>query len=112
MSTYEQRLDAVEKDIAVMKRGIIDKFGETNSALTIMQGVVGAQGQDIKKIFVQLKKVNVHLESLDLGLEDVRQVVERQGEDIKALRGDVGVLKEDVSVLKEELGTVKTSVEA
>ena len=113
MSTYEQRLDTVEKDIAVMKHDIIYKLDETNAAITILKGVVGSQGLDIKEMLGQLKVVDVRLErlevGLEVGLEKVRQTVRGQAEDIKVLKEDVSSLKGDMSSLREE---VKTSVDA
>ena len=65
MSTYDKRLDAVEKDIVVMKRDIIYKLDDTNSAVGILQGVLGRQGQDIKFLINQTKMLDLRLDNLE-----------------------------------------------
>ena len=60
MLDHEQRIAALEKDAATMKRDIIYKLDDTNSAVTIIRGIVGNQGQDIREIRNQVKIVNVH----------------------------------------------------
>jgi hypothetical protein len=44
VSTNDKRLDALEKDVAVMKQDIIYKLDDTNSAVTMIKGGVGTQG--------------------------------------------------------------------
>jgi peptidoglycan hydrolase CwlO-like protein len=71
MSTYDKRLDAVEKDIAVMKQDIIEKLFENSSAIMMVTGPLGRQGQDIKFLLNQTKTIDVHLDSVDLRLDSI-----------------------------------------
>ena len=71
MSTYDKRLDAVEKDITVMKRDIIYKLDDTNSAVGILQGVLGKHGRDIKFLINQAKAIDLHIDSVDLRLDNI-----------------------------------------
>jgi predicted nucleic acid-binding Zn-ribbon protein len=76
MSTYDTRLATLEKGVTVMKQDIIYKLDETNSAIAILKGVAGSQGQDIKDIKNQLKDVNFRLNGVEIGLETLTQEVE------------------------------------
>ena len=71
MPTHEERLTVVEKDIAVMKRDIIYKLDETNSSVSMITGIVGRQGQDIKFLINQTKAIDVHLDGLDLRFDSI-----------------------------------------
>jgi chromosome segregation ATPase len=83
MATDAERVAALEKDAATMKRDIIYKLDDTNSAITILKGVLGNQGQDVKEtkgrirvIEAQLSEVTTRLEGIK---EEVREVKERIG---------------------------------
>ncbi len=79
MSTYDERLAALEKDAATMKRDIIYKLDETNSAVTIIKGVVGNVSNDIRI-------VNMRLDGIDTRMARLGEQQNEQGQDIKAIK--------------------------
>jgi chromosome segregation ATPase len=86
MSTYDARLATLEKDAILMKQDIIYKLDDTNTAVTMIQGVVGVQGRDLKYIINQVKGIDIRLEGLT---QEVRAMGERQhsqGQDIKDIK--------------------------
>lgn len=94
MSTYDVRLAALEKDVTVMKQDIIYKLDDTNSAVTVIQGIVGVQGRDLKYLISQVKVIDARLAKSELQLEGLTQEVgtikeqqEVQGQDIKDIKG-------------------------
>lgn len=99
MATSEERLSTVEKDIATMKRDIIYKLDDTNSAVTIIKGVVGRQGQDLKYLINQAKGLDIRLEGVEVQLDDLSLEVKA----IKALQDTQG---QDISEIKRRLGTI------
>jgi hypothetical protein len=86
MSTYDARLAALEKDVAVMKQDIIYKLDETNSAITVIQGVVGVQGRDIKYLITQVKGLDIRLEGLTLEVRAIQEQQHVQGQDITDIK--------------------------
>jgi cob(I)alamin adenosyltransferase len=83
MSIYDKRLDAVEKDVTVMKRDIIYKLDDTNSAVGIIRGVMGAMAQDVKIIKSQIKTMDIQLDGIDTRLARFEEQQNIQGQDIK-----------------------------
>jgi DNA repair exonuclease SbcCD ATPase subunit len=86
MSTYDSRLAALEKDAIVMKQDIIYKLDDTKSAVTVITGVIGVQGRDLKYIINQVKGIDIRLEGL---IQEVRAIDEQQhvqGQDIKDIK--------------------------
>ncbi len=83
MSTYDKRLDALEKDVTVMKRDIIYKLDDTNSAVGIVRGVIGAVAQDVKIIKSQIKTMDIRLDGIDARLARLEEQQTEQGQDIK-----------------------------
>ena len=79
MCTYDERLAALEKDAATMKRDIIYKLDETNSAVTIIKGVVGNVSNDIRI-------VNMRLDGIDTRMARLGEQQNEQGQDIKAIK--------------------------
>ena len=77
MLDHEQRIAAFEKDAATMKRDSIYKLDDTNSAVTIIRGIVGNQGQDIREIRNQVKIVNVHLDGIDTRLDGLKEEISK-----------------------------------
>ncbi len=96
MPTQEERIAALEQTtisridfLNSVNRLALQQAQSANDTyheLTILLGVTGSQGQDIKAI-----------------KEDVSTLKE----DVGTLKEDVGTLKEDVSALKEDVGTLK-----
>ena len=79
MPTYDERLAALEKDAATMKRDIIYKLDETNSAVTIIKGVVGNISNDVRI-------VNMRLDGIDTRMARLGEQQNEQGQDIKAIK--------------------------
>ncbi len=101
MSTYDARLAALEKDTATMKRDIIYKLDDTNSAVTIIRGIVGNQEQDVREIKNQVKIVNVRLDGIDTRLEGLKEEIraikkqqDGQGQDIKEIKRRMDTFEE------------------
>jgi hypothetical protein len=92
MAIYDDRLDALEKDVAVMKRDIVYKLDDTNSAVTIIKGVTGAVAQDVKLIKSQMKTVDVRLEGIDIRLARLEEQQNEQGQDIRDIKRHLDVL--------------------
>ena len=79
MSTYDERLAALEKDAATMKRDIIYKLDDTNSVVTIIKGVVGNVSHDIRI-------VNLRLDGIDTRMARLEEQQNEQGQDTKAIK--------------------------
>src|SRR5579884_4133943 len=96
LSTYDERIAALEKDATTMKHDITYKLDETNSAVTIIKGVMGLLAQDMKVIKSQIKTMDFRLEGIDVRLARVEEVIDtrlarveegqdEQGQDIKEI---------------------------
>ena len=130
MSVYDQRLAALEKDAATMKQDIIYKLDDTNSAVTIIRGLVEIQQQDIRDIKSNIRDirsdvrdirsdvrtVNVRLEGTDIRLEGMKEEIraakdqqDRQGQDIVDIKRHLDALdttmatKEGVAALEKQM---------
>ena len=106
MSTSEDRIAALERKVAALElrrmydesrtqQNVPSELGqnlrEINENMTILLGVIGEQGQDIKTI-----KENVATMATK---EDVATL---QG-DVTALKGDVATLRGDITTLDERV---------
>ncbi len=118
MLDHEQRIAALEKDAATMKRDIIYKLEDTNSAVTIIRGIVGNQGQDIREIRNQVKIVNVHLDGIDTRLdglkEEIRAIKDQQdgqGQDIKDIKRHLDALDGKFEQVLQLLTTLNDKAE-
>jgi len=76
LSTYDERIAALEKDATTMKHDITYKLDETNSAVTIIKGVMGLLAQDMKVIKSQIKTMDFRLEGIDVRLARVEEVID------------------------------------
>ena len=100
MPTQEERITELEQKtvsridflnaISKLQLQHAQSSSDTYHELTILLGVVGSQGRDIKSI-----------------KEDVTTLKE----DVSALKQDVTTLKEDVGALKERLGSLETKID-
>jgi predicted nucleic acid-binding Zn-ribbon protein len=86
LSVYENRLNALEKDIATIKQDVIYKLDETNSAVTIVKGVIGTVAQDVKVMRSQLKTMDLRLEGVEIHLSRLEDQQVLQGQDIKDIK--------------------------
>lgn len=107
MATYDERIAALEKDSAIMKHDIIYKLDDTNSAVTIIKGIVGSQEQDVQYLINQMKSVNVHLTGIDLqlvGLKEEIRAIKRsqdaQGQDITTIKRSQDAQGQDIIEIK------------
>ena len=119
MLDHEQRIAALEKDAATMKRDIIYKLEDTNSAVTIIRGIVGNQGQDIREIRNQVKIVNVHLDGIDTRLdglkEEIRAIKDQQdgqGQDIKDIKRHLDALDGKQDGQGQDIKDIKRHLDA
>jgi hypothetical protein len=71
MATQEERIGAIEKEIATMKHDIIYKLDDTNSAITIVKGITGTIAQDVKIIKSQLKTIDIRIDGVDTRFDQV-----------------------------------------
>jgi predicted nuclease with TOPRIM domain len=65
LASHEERITTLEKDVVTMKHDIIYKLNDTNSVLTMIKGVVGGQGLDIKEMNGRLKRIEFRLDALE-----------------------------------------------
>jgi|SRR6266516_4532046 len=94
MSTYDERIAAIEKDVVTIKRDIIYKLDDTNSAVTIIKGIVGTMAQDVKIIKSQMKTIDIRLEGVDAHLIRLTEQQSEQGQDIKEMKRHLDTLEE------------------
>ena len=118
MATYDERIAALEKDSAIMKHDIIYKLDDTNSAVTIIKGIVGSQEQDVQYLINQMKSVNVHLTGIDLqlvGLKEEIRAIKRsqdaQGQDITAIKRSQDAQGQDIAAIKRSLQALEEKFE-
>jgi chromosome segregation ATPase len=106
VSSYEERVAALEKDAALMKRDIIYKLDDTNSAVTMVRGIVGAQGQDIKYIKNQVKVIDVRLDGIEMRLEGLKEQQDTQSGDSKEIKHHLDRMDRRFNAQDERLSTV------
>lgn len=118
MATYDERITALEKDSAIMKHDIIYKLDDTNSAITIIKGIVGSQEQDVQYLINQMKSVNVHLQGIDLQLlglkEEIRAIKRQQdgqGQDIVEIKRQQEAQGQDIVEIKRSLQALEGKFE-
>ncbi len=69
-----------------MKQNIIYKLDDTNSAVTIIKGVMGTLAQDMKIIKSQIKTMEIRLDGIDTRLARLEEQQNEQGQDIKDIK--------------------------
>jgi chromosome segregation ATPase len=79
MSTYDARLNAVEKDVTRMKQDIAYKLDDINHNMTMIRGVAGKQGNDIRVI-------STRLDGIDTRLARLEEWQNEQGQDIRDIK--------------------------
>lgn len=110
MAGYDERLAALEQSMlpridfinAINKLSLqqAQSANDVYHEVTILLGVVGSQGQDIKTLKGDVSVLKEDVSALKGDVSVLKG-------DVSALKGDVSVLKGDVSVLKEDMHTVK-----
>jgi chromosome segregation ATPase len=93
MPTSEERLTTLEKTVATITHDIAYKIDDTNSAVTIIKGVMGALAQDTKIIRSQMKTMESQIKTMDLRLDGidtrlarVEEQLNEQGQDIRDIK--------------------------
>jgi chromosome segregation ATPase len=111
MATYDERIAALEKDAATMKRDIIYKLDDTNSAVTIIRGLLDNQQRDIREIKgdvrdirSDVRTINVHLDGVDTRLEGLK-------EEVRAVKQQLDGEGQDIKEIKRRLDTFEERVE-
>ena len=109
---HEQRLVTLEKDVAIMKNDIIYKLDDTNSAVAMLKGIIGNQGQDIKDIKSQVKIINVRLDAIDtrldgidMRLDGIDTRLDGIEETIRTMKGQQDRQGQDIAEIKLHLHT-------
>jgi septal ring factor EnvC (AmiA/AmiB activator) len=105
MSIYDTRLDALETDAAMMKRDIVYKLDDTNSTVTILRGVMGVHGRDLRFLINQVKGLDIRLEGVE---QDVRAIKEQQDLQGHAIRE----LQHSIVTIEGRLGTMEGRLDA
>ncbi len=81
MSTYEERLTALEKNFASLHKKTGDSIVEIDENTTILLSVIRRQGQDIRKISEHLETIDQRFERLETKLDEhtnlFAQILER-----------------------------------
>jgi chromosome segregation ATPase len=118
LSTYDERIAAIEKDTATMKRDIIYKLDETNSAVTIIKGIVVSQEQSLKELKNQVRVVDLRVEGLDTRLEGLKEEIRAikaqqdvQGQGIKEIRYQQDVQGQRFTALEERFTSLEGKFE-
>jgi len=111
MSTYDARLATLEKDVTVMKQDIVYKLDDTNTAVTMIQGVVGVQGRDLKYIINQVKGIDIRLEGLTQEVRAMGEQQHVQGQDIKDIKHHLDGLDQRFEQVLQVLATLANKAE-
>lgn len=111
MSTQEERLSTVEKDMVLMKHDIIYKIDDMNSAVTMLRGVMSTQGRDIKFLINQVKGIDIRLEGLDQEVRMIKDQQDTQGLDIKDIKRSLDAMASRFDQMLLLLTTFTTKAE-
>ncbi len=106
LSTYDERIAALEKDTAIMKRDITYKLDDTNSAVTIIKGIVGTMAQDVKIIKSQMKTMDIRLDGVDTHLVRLAEQQSEQGQDIKDMKRRFDMIDQRFTSLEGKLDQI------
>jgi uncharacterized coiled-coil protein SlyX/tetrahydromethanopterin S-methyltransferase subunit G len=94
--TYDARLAELEKDVTVMKQDIIYKLDDTNSAVTMIKGVVVGHERDLKYLINQVKGIDVRLAGAEIQVEGLVQ-------DVRTIKGQQDIQGKDIKNIKQRL---------
>ena len=76
MSTHEERLASLEKDIATLQKKTSTAIIEIEENTTIMLGVIRSQGQSIRKILESQEATDQHLVTIDQRLSQLETTLD------------------------------------
>jgi chromosome segregation ATPase len=95
MLSQDQHITALEKDVIAMKQDIIYKLDDTNSAITIIKGVVGNISQDVRIL-------NIRVDGIDKRLDRLEEKQNAQGQDIKAIKHSLESFEQRFTSLEDQ----------
>jgi chromosome segregation ATPase len=95
MLSQDQHITALEKDVIAMKQDIIYKLDDTNSAITIIKGVVGNISQDVRIL-------NIRVDGIDKRLDRLEEKQNAQGQDIKAIKHHLESFEQRFTSLEDQ----------
>lgn len=107
LPTYDERLAALEKDAATMKRDIIYKLDDTNSAVTMIRGVIGNQGRDVKDIKSEVRDIKSDVRTVNVRLEGLDTRLDGFKEEIRAMKDLQDKQMQDTTDIKRHLDTLE-----
>jgi chromosome segregation ATPase len=106
LPTHDERIAALEKDAASIKRDIAYKLDETNSAVTIINGVMGTLAQDVKIIKSQMKTMDIRLDGIDTRLARVEERQDEQGQGIREIKHRLDIIESRFETQDKKLDQV------
>jgi len=121
MTTLEERVTVLEQT-AVSRIDYINgvnrlmlqmaqNASDTSHELTILLGVTGSQGQDIKILKEDVKALKEDVATLQGDVSVLKEDVSVLKRDVATLQGDVSVLKRDVATLQGDVSDIKKQLE-
>jgi septal ring factor EnvC (AmiA/AmiB activator) len=111
MATYDERIAALEKDAATMRRDIIYKLDDTNSAVTMIRGVIGNQGRDVRDIKSEVRDIRSEVRTVNVRLEGIDTRLDGFKEEIRAIKDQQDKQGQDITDIKRHLATFEERVE-
>ena len=111
MATYDERIAALEKDAVTMRRDIIYKLDDTNSAVTMIRGVIGNQGRDVRDIKSEVRDIRSEVRTVNVRLEGIDTRLDGFKEEIRAIKDQQDKQGQDVTDIKRHLDTFEEKVE-
>jgi chromosome segregation ATPase len=106
LPTHDERIAALEQDAVTMKRDIAYKLDDTNSAVTIIKGVMGSLAQDVKIVKSQMKTMDLRLDGIDTRLARVEERQDEQGQGIREIRHRLDVIESRFEAQDKKLDQV------
>ncbi|MBA2396511.1 MAG: hypothetical protein H0V70_27620 [Ktedonobacteraceae bacterium] len=107
MPTHDERLAALEKDAATMKRDIIYKLDDTNHAVTIIRGLVDNEERDIRDIKSDIREIKSDVGSVTARLDGVNTRLEGLKGEIRSIKDLQNGQGQDITNIKRRLDTLE-----
>ena len=110
MPTYDERLAALEKDAATMKRDIIYKLDDTNSTVTIIRGLVDNEERDIRDIKSDVREIKSDVGSVTVRLDGISTRLEGLKGEIRSIKDLQNGQGQDITSIKRRLDTLEVTM--